>query len=352
MTDDSGKGGSVDNEKASPVMRRRGIPAAWIAMGVLSICCLAHVAQAQPTADQVLTDAGLSAGDKQSVRSGQFVNVSVGGVSERDLSFAIAFMVKKSPEVLARQIVAGDLITADTQVKAFGELNGAGSLADFAKLTLTGDEAKALSSSKAGDAVNLSASEIAAFKALAGGAASAVQEQLHRMLLARYQAYRASGLAGISPYDRGNGRTSDPAADLRKASEATRGLQKYMPAFQKVLLDYPKATIPRMEDKFFWLKSFIHGEVTYVLAHVMVTTDGAVRIVVRREYYVSTGYNTEQSVAGFLPVQGGTVGITSIHAFTDQVAGVGGSMKRSIGSKVMAGKMKEIYEAVRERSQK
>jgi len=333
-------------------MRGRRILSGWAVVSVLSLCYLVTAAQAQPTADQVLTDAGLSAGDKQNVSSGQFVNVSVKGVSDRDLSFAIAFLVKTSPEALARQIVAGELITADAQVKTFGELSGAGSLADFAKLTLTSDEAKALASAKAGDALNLSASEITAFKALAGGPAPAVQEQLRRMLLARYQAYRASGLAGIAPYDRGSGRTSDPASDLRKASQATQGLQKYMPAFQKVLLDYPQATLPGMQEKFFWLKSLIHDEMTYVLAHVLVAADGPVRVVARREYYVSTGYNAEQSVGGFLPVQGGTVGITSIHAFTDQVTGVGGSMKRGIGSKVMAGKMKEIYEAARDKSQK
>jgi hypothetical protein len=333
--------------------RRRRILMGWaLATSVLSLCCLADVARAQPTADQVLTDAGLSAGDKQSVTSGDFVNVSVKGVSERDLSFAIAFLVKTSPEVLAKQIVAGELITADAQVKAFGELKGAGSLEDFGKLTLTSDEAKALANAKAGDALNLSSSEIAAFKALAGGPGAPVQEQLRRMLLARYQAYHASGLAGIAPYDRGSGRTSDPAADLRKASQATQKLQKYMPAFQKVLLDYPKATLPGMEEKFYWLKSLIHDEMTYVLAHVLVAADGAVRVVARREYYVSTGHNAEQTVAGFLPVQGGTVAVTAIHAFTDQVTGVGGSMKRSIGSKVMAGKMKEIYESARDRSQK
>jgi hypothetical protein len=332
--------------------RRMRILSSGLVMVALSICCLTHVAQAQPTADQVLTDAGLSAGDKQNVMKGQFVNVSVGGVSDRDLSFAIAFLVKTPPETLAKQIAAGELITADTQVKAFGELSGEGSVADFAKLTLTADEAKALSSAKAGDALNLSASEIAAFKAPAGGSASAVQEQLRRMLLARYQAYRASGLAGIAPYDRGSGRTSDPASDLRKASQATKGLQKYMPAFQKVLLDYPQATLPGMQDKFFWLKSLIHDQMTYVLAHILVAADGPVRVVTRREYYVSTGYNAEQSGAGFLPVQGGTVGVTSTHAFTDQVTGAGGSMKRGIGSKVMAGKMKEIYEAARDRSQK
>jgi hypothetical protein len=57
-------------------------------------------------------------------------------------------------------------------------------------------------------------------------------------------------------------------------------------------------------------------------------------------------------VAGFLPVQEGTVVVSNVHAFTDQVTGFGGSMKRSIGSRVMASKMKELYEAERDRSQK
>jgi hypothetical protein len=332
--------------------RRWTMLAGWGCASVLNLSCLVHAVPAQPSADQVLTDAGLSAGDKQQVTGGTFVNASVKGVSERDLSFAIAFLVKASPEALTKQIVAGELISADSQVKAYGELRGAGNVADFAKLTITNDEAKALAGAKPGDALNLSASEIAAFKALAGSAPSAIEEHLRRMLLGRYQAYRASGLAGIAPYDRGGGRTSDPAGDLRKASEMTQVLQKYLPAFQKVLLGYPQATLPGMQESFFWLKSLIHGETTYVLAHVLVATDGAARIVARREYYVSTGYNAEQTVAGFLPVQGGTVGVTSIHAFTDQVTGVGGSMKRSIGSKVMAGKMKEIYEAAREKAQK
>ena len=330
----------------------RRILAAQRALAVAGLLCLANTARAQPSADQILTDAGLSAGDKQSVLSGQFVNVSVAGVSDRDLAFAIAFMVKTSPEALSKQIVGGELITADAQVKAYGALTGAGSLADLAKLTITGDEAKALTGAQAGEALNLSTAEIAAFKALAGGTTQAVQQQLRRMLLARYQAYRASGLAGIAPYDRGSGRTSDTASDLRKAAEATRGLQKYLPAFQKVLLNYPQATLPGMQENFFWLKSLIEGKTTYILTHVLVASDGAARAVARREYYASTGYNAEQSVGGFLPVQGGTVVISTSHAFTDQVTGFGGSMKRGIGSKIMASKMKEIYEAGREKALK
>jgi len=332
-------------------MRRGCLLAGQGAVGALSLFCLVTVAQAQPSADQILTDAGLSADDKKSVLGGQFVNVSVAGVSDRDLAFAIAFMVKTSPEALSKQIVGGALVTADAQVKAYGELSSPGSLADFAKLTITGDEAKALASAQAGSALNLSTSEIAAFKALAGGTTQAIQEQLRRMLLARYQAYRASGLAGIAPYDRG-GSATDSASDLRKAAESTKGLQTYLPAFQKVLLNYPQVLAPGMQQSFFWLKSLIEGKTTHVLTHVLVVADGAARAAVRREYYASAGYNAEQSVAGFLPVQGGTVVISTSHAFTDQVTGFGGSMKRSIGSKVMASKMKEIYEAGREKIQK
>ena len=51
--------------------------------------------------------------------------------------------------------------------------------------------------------------------------------------------------------------------------------------------------------------------------------------------------------AGFLPVGGGTVVAYAAHAFTDQVAGFGGSMKRSIGRRVMADQMKKMFEAGR-----
>jgi len=50
---------------------------------------------------------------------------------------------------------------------------------------------------------------------------------------------------------RGGGRTTDHAADLRRASEASAGLKKYLPASQAVLLGYPKATAAQMRESFF-----------------------------------------------------------------------------------------------------
>jgi len=329
--------------------RRLGIPFALWAAGLAGLLCLPVAARAQITADAILSNMGLSADDKQKVLNGEFVTANVPGVSDRDLAFAIAFLVKATPEAVSKQIVAGQLITADAQVQSNGEFANPGSLADLAKLKITDDEAKALAGAKPGDAINLSTSEFAAFQAIGSGTPQAVLPVLQQMLLARYQAYRSSGLAGIAPYDRGGGKKSDLAPDLRKATEALKVLQKEMPGFYAVLLNYPKATLPGMTENFFWTRSVIEKKPTYALSHVLAAADGPNRAVVRRQYYASTGYNGEQTVAGFLPVQGGTVAVCISHAFTDQVTGFGGSMKRSIGSNIMASKMKEIFESGRKK---
>jgi hypothetical protein len=329
-----------------PALKCSRILAGALVFGAAGLLSGPIAAHAQPPADQVLTDVGLSPDDKRRVLNGEFVTADVGAVSDRDLAFSIAFLVKTSPDNLARKIVAGDLIAADDQVKESGVISPAGTMADFGKLDISNQAAQALTGAKAGETLNLSASEISAFAILRGDTTHSVQQQLHRMLLTRYQAYRASGLGGISAYDRG-GSTTDLASDLRQAGQSTRHLANYTPGIHAVLLNYPTATVPGMRENFFWLKYTIQGKDTYVLAHVLAASEGAARVVVQRQYYASTGYNGEQAVAGFLPVQEGTVVVYTAHAFTDQVAGMGGTVKRSIGRHVMADQMKKIFDAER-----
>jgi hypothetical protein len=316
---------------------------------VLWLFCVATAALAEPTADQVLTDFGFSAGDKQRVLHGDYVTAKMGAVSERDLSFVIAFFLKTSPDALSKQVIAGDLMTADSQVKAYGALSAPGSPADFSALQLDGEEAKALALAEVGDRMNRSAGEIALLHEHRDDSTQDARAQFLRMLLARYESYRASGLAGIAPYDRGGGHVSDIAADLTRATQAATQLQRCMPALHALLLDYPRGTLPGLQERFFWMKSDIRGKATYVLAHFLVVGEGAARAVVRREFYVSAGYNAEQTIAGFLPVTGGTIVVYTSHAFTDQVAGASGSLKRSIGSRIMADQLKEMFEAGRKR---
>ena len=307
------------------------------------------VVYAQPRCDQILAEMGFSAADQRRVLDGEFVTAKIGGVSERDLAYSVAFLVKTSPEALSEQVLEGTRVADDAQVRSYGVLSGPGSLNDFSALQLTDDEARALSSVEPGEVMNFSAEEYASFKALRGQPTPAVQEQLRRMLLTRYQSYQTSGLAGIAPYVRRRSGTADVASDLMKAVRSMLPLQTHIPSLYAVLLDYPRAPVPGIRQSFRWVKSIIRDKPTYVLAHVLVANDGEARAVVRRTFYVSTGYNAEQSVAGLLPVAGGTVVLYMTHAFTDQVAGSGGSVKRSIGSRVMADEMKAIFGNSRKR---
>jgi hypothetical protein len=327
-------------------MNRRRVLA--LLAGFAGVCATSPAASAAPSAEQVLTDMHLSAADRRRVLGGEFVTADVPPVSERGLSFAIAFLVKSSPTVLGDRVMSGDLVTADAQVQAWAELRGVGRLDDFSSLEITSDEARALSTARPGGTFNLSADEFAAVSG-AGGSVQAVLHELRTLLLRRYQAYRTGGLSGIAPYERGGGRVSDLAADLRRASEATPGLKTYLPGLQSVLLGFPTATLARMREAFFWDKSLIDGKGTYILTHLIAVPDEAAYALVKRQFYASTSYNGEQTVAGFLPVPEGTVVVLTSHAFTDQVTGVGGSMKRKIGSSVMARKMQEIFETGRKR---
>lgn len=325
------------------------IVVAVVVLSATALLCRVPRVQAQPSADQILSDLGWPADVKQKVLNGEFVKRDTEGVSDTDLSIGIAFLVKTSPDELSKKVMSGSLVHTDPQVKATGVITGAGSLADFSGLEITADVAKKLANAEAGESINLSKSEIAAFNALQGGTPQAIQQQLHKMLLARFQAYQSSGLKGIAPYDRGGGST-DAGADLLKASSSAHLLEKYMPAFYKVLTSYPQGTDPGMQQDFYWVKYDISGTTTFALFQRLGAADGDARAVVQRQYYVSTGYNAEQAVAGFLPVQEGTFVIYSNHTFTDQVKGFGGSMKRKIGRKMMADQLEDAFKGARQKA--
>ena len=333
-------------------MRLRRVLTVLAVMSIVSLPAVAPSALAQPSASQLLADLGLSDDDKQKVLNGEYVTPDAKTLSDRDLAVTIVFLVKMTPEVLNKEIMGGDALRADSQVRTHGRFSATGSLSDLVGLKISDDVAQAFTNAQPGEALNLSTSEIAAFAALKGGTTQAAQGQLHKMLLSRYQAYRASGLAGFAPYDRGSGRTSDSTSDLHKASQTMPLLEKYMPAFQKAILNYPKAPIPNTQEDFRWVYYDIQGKPTYVLVHTLSAPDGPGRAVVQRQYYVSTGYNVQQALAVYLPIQGGTLVTYKGHAFTDQVTGFGGSFKRGIGRHMMTEKLQALFNAQRTQAPK
>ena len=80
----------------------------------------------------MLTAAGFSADDKQRILAGELVTGDFKAVFDRDLSVSMGFIVKTSPDDLAKQAIAGTLSMSDDQITARGQISRAGSLQDFA----------------------------------------------------------------------------------------------------------------------------------------------------------------------------------------------------------------------------
>ena len=329
--------------RTSKACRRLGIGSGVVA----AVLAASSGWAALPDAATVLGELGYSAADIETAKAGKIVKGSIKAGTSRELVGAFAFFVKVPPAELVKDLKAGLLGSVDKNLISRGRISGDGGIADFAKLSLapkTEDRVK--SYLKADSDLNLSAEEAAAFKKLAASGtapAEAVEAQVRAALLARYQAYRAKGLAGIAPYARGGGKERSVAAELGSANAGAVALKKYAPAFHAVLTTYPDATPAGFEEQFAWTQFDAHGDPTIALVHAMFMPDGDGFVAVQRQFYVSDAFNCEQAVAGFLPVQGGSLVVYANRTSTDQVEGMGGSLKRSIGSKLLSSELEGIF---------
>lgn len=314
----------------------------------LALCFLATTpALAQlPPAAEILSGLGYTADEIAGVEGGRIADKAPDPSTEREITAGFAFRLAATP---AKAI-------AEIRTKLIGDLNpdtiSSGTIAlpatagDFAGLSLTpqtADRTSAYAGASAGSDLNLSTEEIAAFAALGKSATTAaVEQQLRASLLARVQAYQTKGLEGIASYDRG-GSFRDVAGDLRSATVAAKGFAKYAPESRRLAVEYPKGKPAGLEELFRWVQFEAHGVPTIVLVHSMVIPDGDGFVVVQRQFYVSEGFNCEEAVAAFLPVEDGTVVVYGNRTSTDQVTGFGGSAKRSIGSKLLASQLRDMF---------
>jgi hypothetical protein len=319
----------------------------------VALCALVALLLAGPGAAQAIDpktvlDALRFPGDTLTrVETGRFVEVALPTISERDLNVGIAFLVaKKSPAALARTVREEKrVLHADPNVIAYGDFEGEGTLAELKRLRLTPAQLKAFAQAAPGEAINLSLDEIAALHA-AGADAHAIENAVRAVLLARYRAYRAKGLAGIAPYARAGSATS-ASDELAAVNRGARASHILSPKLYDLLDHYPDDLPPDFTENHSWVQFRAHGEDTVALEHVFQATFEETAVLVQRQYYVSTGYNAEQAIVGFLPVDEGTLVIYTNHTSTDQVAGFGGGAKRTIGRTLMAGQLEKVFETTR-----
>ncbi|NKB80545.1 MAG: hypothetical protein GKS05_01345 [Nitrospirales bacterium] len=314
-----------------------------------------------PTAEKVFHLLDLPEDTKLKILKGEIVNWTTSRASDRELVVGLVVLVKKRPEDLAesfRQVTEFKVIDS---VKAYGQITGTGNLEDFAGLVLQPngiEEANAFLNAEPGGNLNLAKNEIAAFQALksqleaSNQSKKQVEESLKSMLFARYQAYRGKGLAGIAPYDRGDGEQLSPGQELTLATNESKVLRKTIPLFYKILLNYPAIDAKGFEDRFYWVNIEVFRRPTLILMHNMLLFIEGAYVASERHYYASHEYNNLQTVAGALPVEEGTVLIYVYRISTDYIGGFGSSIKDAAARAIMGPIVENLFKTIRDRVEK
>ena len=313
--------------------------------------------RAEVTVKEALSFFQSSDAQMEAVRKGEIVKVIASETEESGLPVGLIMLARRSPERIIEYVREAPIYKAIPMITAYGEIKGKGTLADFAgvKLEPNGvEEAGRYLKAAPGEELNLETKEIASFRALnAEGQKTAAQQKkvealVRSTLLTRYRAYRAAGLSGIAPYDRGDGEAFHPGEELRTRLEKFEFLPEKSPSFYKVLLEYPAVRPSGLEEKFYWLNFEVFGRPTFALSHRAIYNDGSAYLFSERHFYASHDYNSLQAVAFLLPTKEGTLVLALYRVSTEQVAGFGSSVKKPVARALMQSPLEQVFEKMRE----
>lgn len=305
------------------------------------------------TADEVLKALPLSDSQKQDVLNGKVVKWTTTEAGERELAVGVVMLMKAKPENAARLFRGAEGYKQIEAVTAHGSISGKGTEADFANMVLEPNgekEAGRYLDAEPGDDLNLDSKEIAAFQALktktkdGGVNQKAVEAQIRKNLLARLQAYQAKGLAGMSPYERGDNEERLSNQEILLSVDAAKLLTQHYPKFSEMLHNYPNTDMTGVEESFFWLNIEVFSRPLLVLSHRMLYKDGDTYVASDRHFYASREYNTLQAGGGVWPKGDSSLIAYLYRVSTDQVGGFGSSAKHPISRALMGPYVIELFE--------
>jgi hypothetical protein len=309
--------------------------------------------------EEVMSPLGFTKADITAVKMGTVVNNSMVTVTERDLATLIGFEAKLSVDSFDSIFLeSSEKEASDSTIQQLQVANHDGEL-DFSSLKLLPKESatdvvKTYLSFNGGSDLNLSQKEIDMFRALDKKHATAtqVEEVLRRVLQGRLDEYKQSGLEGMSPYLRAKGVNFFPGQELQEKLEKSPHANRVAKEFTSYILSWPSGEKPEgAVETFGWINYNINNKPSIALYHRILYSDKAkhVKLLLNRTFYVSMGHNSVQQFAVASPTgPDTTLFILSSRTSTDQVAGFGGAAKRTMGSRIMGGKIAENMVRIRD----
>jgi len=306
---------------------------------------------------QALDVRRLAPEQRRRLLAGDTIAYQVLETSETELGAGVAMYVPVPLARAAEVLTSPDVVLKDPSITAAGLVPVGATVTSMQGFKLAANEAgeaqDALDAT-VGSRFNLAPPEIDAFHAarstLRAGDRAAVLEaaaaQWRALLLQRALAFQARGLDGIAPYARRSG-TTDPAALLRVAAGDARIVATLAPRLGEALLRYPAEPSQSSASQVYWVKRQVQGRPTPLLIHHLVDVTQALALYVERQFYVSSSYNASQILCAAIPYEDGVLIVSSNRVSTDQVAGLGGELKRTIGRRQLRGEIVKRFDRIR-----
>ena len=205
------------------------------------------VVYANPEIEEIFQHLPFSQQDIQQIKSGKLVTARPPKeTSDEELAVVVAFVVKTTPAELKKNFIKGVTVGLPEEVLTYQTLTVASTEKDFSKMTFSSDESREIDnflSVQAGNKLNLSADEMKQFQSIKNTVdkkadkQKAVEAQLHKVLLSRFQAYAKAGTKGIGPYQRKNGKQYSLGAYFQNATQVDKILKQWYPGFYQALIN-------------------------------------------------------------------------------------------------------------------
>jgi len=311
-------------------------------------------AHAGLTAEQVF--ATLKPEVRKQLQAGEIVTLAKPEQETSDSGLAVSLAVivpadlDKTVNTFRTLNMKDDAAQHRTTREISGSVRGDGTSPLFTAIGFTADEkgeVDKLLRAKPGDDFNFSQEELAWVGQAAASGAEPVQAAagvMRRVLESRYLAYRKTGLAGLPPYARRDGKQVRPGAELAATTEAMPLLRKELPDFYQAYRNYPKTGAEGLQHHFFWDKKTVEGRPMFSLRHEMVQIkpDGAT--IANREFYISNNLNTLQVAIALLPYGTQTLVVLANQTYTDKVSGSGRFVAVRVGRNIVESNIKPLFE--------
>lgn len=309
----------------------------------MGVCVIfpAHAANL-PDAQEFMQLLGIEQKELASLDRGKIVSFDVAEGDDKELAAGVVIYLPAAPSKIIQFLNKKGMAAIDTDVIAQGAIPAQATQDAFKGFGFKAgtDEANEFSKAVPGSQFNLSTQEFQFLRDADSAQPDAASQAYRKILFERWQSYRKNGLKGIATYDRGNGTEANPGGELRSATLDTKVLARYFPELFKAWLNYPAALPAGAEERFFWLNRKVEGRPTAILEHRVILSAGEVgEVILTRQFYVGHSYNSIQLSVACLPYCDGTLVFYATRSFTDQITGMGSSLKHSIGCVQMKGEI-------------